>query len=306
MTSALPPSLNLQRDRLLAPMTSWRIGGPARYFAEPTSSDELRACLEFALDRRLPVFALGGGTNLLVSDEGYPGLVLRYSDSVHAIETDSTGRDQDVALVVGARASLARTARRSAADGWAGLEWAEGIPGTVGGAVVGNAGAYGGETAQVVESVQAFSLEGGLVEHAAEQCGFAYRRSVFQPPAAPVLVTSTFIARVRFRLQRADPAGLLARVREISEQRRARTPAGLSCGSVFRNPPGDSAGRLIEHVGLKGTEHGGAQISPQHANYIVNRGGATAEDVRALIEEARGRVLRECGIELQLEVRLLG
>lgn len=291
----LPP---LDRDLPLAPLTSWRIGGPALYAAEPDSAVALAACARFAQAQRLPLFALGGGSNILFSDEGYAGLIIRPGTRTWKV----VPRGDEATVEAGARTPLATLARSLAAEGWAGLEWAEGIPGTVGGAVIGNAGAYGGEIAGVCLSVTAWSPGAGRREIEAAELRFAYRSSAFsgQDPTREFLLATTF------RVGRDDPERLRARVREIATERKARTPAGRSCGSVFRNPPGEAAGRLIERAGLKGRAIGGAQISPQHANYILNTGGATAADVRALIDLARREVARQFGIELRLEVRLAG
>lgn len=298
------PETRIEEGRGLASLTSWKIGGPAAYFAEPEDVGTLQWCLEWAARRSLPVLPLGGGSNLLVADEGFPGLVLRYSDSSSA--RDDSGDEMRVRF--GARFPLARAARMLASEGWAGLEWAEGIPGTIGGAVVGNAGAFGGEIAQTLREVDTFSLEAGSRILTAAECGFSYRMSVFKTPGglAGQGGPSVFVIAASFTLHRSDPAELAARMHAITEQRRERTPVGMSCGSVFRNPPGTSAGRLIDQVGLKGARRGGAQISPLHGNYIVNLGGASARDVLELIVLARETVRRELGVELELEVRLAG
>jgi len=295
--TAPPPAITA--DRPLAPLTSWKIGGPAAFFAEPADAPALAACLEVAEARRLPVLALGGGTNLLIADEGYPGLVVRCGARQWAIE-DQAGEEARVRA--GARAPFAALARALAQSGWAGLEWAEGIPGTVGGATVGNAGAYGGDLASICVECATWSKADGLRRRPAAALEFGYRRSLLsgQDP------TGLFALETILLVRRDDTERLAARLRELGAHRRARTPVGLSCGSVFRNPPGDFAGRLIEACGLKGRRQGGAQISPQHANYILNTGQATARDVLALIDEARSRVRREHGIELELEVRTAG
>jgi UDP-N-acetylmuramate dehydrogenase len=293
-----PRSPLIQENRLLAPLTSWRIGGAADFFAEPAAPSELAECLREAERLGATVFALGGGSNVLVADEGFRGMVIRYSDRTEVLEPGGErGR-----VRAGAGVSLARLARRLAREGWAGLEWAEGIPGTIGGAVVGNAGAYGSEIGNVVAEVESDALDTGRVTRRVEECEFRYRHSRFRRSGA----TAEFVLAATFELRRDDPVLLGERVREIAASRKARTPVGLSCGSVFKNPPGRSAGQLIEQAGLKGSESGGAQISPLHGNYIVNRGGATARDVLALIHRARARVREECGIVLELEVHCVG
>ena len=307
------PHENLIRERQpIAPFTTWQIGGPARYFAEPTTPADLACVLAFARTRGLPVFALGGASNVLVSDRGFPGLVVRYLDDTEALEVDPDGHT--ARLIAGSRALLSRLARRYARIGWSGLEWAEGIPGTLGGAIVGNAGAYGGEMSDVVEEVKVLRLledaDSTATEIPAhrietwskEACEFAYRTSRFKELSA----FEAFVIDGSLRLPAADPGTLLTRIREIGDQRKARSPVGKSCGSVFQNPAGDFAGRLIEEAGLRGAEYGRAQISPEHGNYIVNLGGATSADILALIALARREVETRTGTRLQTEVQLIG
>lgn len=315
MSPSPPP---LHENQPLAPFTTWQIGGPARWFAEPRDPQELAACLVFARDRGLPVFALGGASNVLVSDRGFPGLAVRYLDDSETLEVAPDGHSAQ--LRVGSRALLSRLARRGARQGWAGLEWAEGIPGTVGGAIVGNAGAYGGEISGIVERVGVVAIDDpeegpaalGAIsdepatrlvrEWSAPRCRFAYRTSRFKELGAE----RAFVVHATLRLRRGDPDTLTARLREIGERRKAASPAGKSCGSVFQNPPGDHAGRLVQAAGLRGRVQGHARIAPEHGNYIVNMGGATAADVLALIVDARLEVARQSGIVLQPEVRLVG
>ena len=293
-----PSPVRLSALHPLGSLTAWQIGGPAAQFAEPSTPTELRWCLQWAESNRLPVLALGGGSNLLIADAGYPGLVLRYVSRAYGISASGPAAQVEV----GAFAPLAGTARRLARQGWAGLEWAEGIPGTVGGAVVGNAGAYGGEIATALAEVETLSLAHGGRTIPGSDCAFGYRGSRFhgQDP------TREFILSARFRLRKADPEELEERLDQIGRERRARTPVGRSCGSVFKNPPGDAAGRLIEAAGFKGIRQGAAQVSPKHANYILNLGGATARDVLSLIESIREKVRREFGVDLELEVQLIG
>lgn len=282
----------------LAPLTTWRVGGPARGFAEPRTPEELIEARRDAGARGWPVFLLGGGSNILVADEGYPGMVVRYAGRAREVTVEG-----DAALIrVEARAPLAGLARETARAGWSGLQWAEGIPGTVAGAVVGNAGAYGGEIASRLVDVELIHPDGTPETWAAERMQYAYRASVLKglDPAGPAVVA------VRFRLERGDPAFLESELARISSERRARTPVGASCGSVFRNPPGTSAGRLIEQAGCKGMRRGAATVSTMHANYIINEGGATASEIRALIEDVRERVRAAAGIDLVLEIQPVG
>jgi UDP-N-acetylmuramate dehydrogenase len=289
-------------SELLAKYTSWRIGGPARALANPTTPDELRAAIAWAQERDLPLCILGGGTNVLVRDGGFPGLVLRYrAQDVRISDGGSEAR-----VWVAAGAPMAGTARRLAAQGWGGLQWAEGLPGTVGGAVFGNAGCYGGDIAAVLTRAWLL-LDGEVVEWPVERFTYAYRASALRPSVPGMAPTvEAIVVAAEFGLTRADPQELAEQMRRIAAERRSKTPVGSSCGSVFKNPPGESAGRLIEAAGLKGTRIGGAEISPKHANYIVNCGGASSDDVLRLIELARARVLKEFGVELELEVQIVG
>jgi UDP-N-acetylmuramate dehydrogenase len=285
----------------LAKYTSWRIGGPARYFVAAPTTDDLLAAIDWAHERSLPVLVLGGGTNMLVRDNGFPGLVLRLRRQELHID-EQAGR-----VWVAAGAPMAGTARRLAAQGWAGLEWAEGLPGTIGGAVFGNAGCYGGDIASSL--VRAWVLRGREAqEWPVEQLHYGYRTSVlkatndgYQPFSVGPIVLAA-----EFAIARADPRLLADRMAQTAAERRGKTPVGSSCGSVFKNPTGGSAGRLIEAAGLKGTRVGGAEVSHQHANYIVNRGGASSEDILQLVDIVREHVAKEHGIALELEVQIIG
>ena len=251
-------------------------------------------------------------------DAGFPGLIVGYR--AEGWQLDEQG---DTALVhVAAGTAMAGLARHLSAKGWAGLTWAEGLPGTVGGAVVGNAGCYGGEIANLLASAEI--LVGTTVETwPTQRLAYGYRTSALKGGDGEwgmgdgvsnlqstiynlqSVVSPHLVLAATFRLQRSDPAELVAHMAAIAAQRKAKTPVGHSCGSVFRNPPGASAGQLIEAAGLKGRSIGGAVISPVHANYIINTGTATATDILALIEVARAEVARQFALELALEVRII-
>jgi UDP-N-acetylmuramate dehydrogenase len=286
----------------LARHTSWRVGGPARYYAEVANLADLQALLAWAESERLPVLVLGGGTNLLVRASGFAGLVVRYRAMAWQVEERPDGT---ALLRVDAGAPMAGTARRVAAQGWGGLVWAEGLPGTIGGAVFGNAGCYGGDIASVLQ--EATLLVNGRVETwTVERMGYGYRTSALKSahrltgsPAQHIILAASL------RLQPADPGELAAQMAAIASERKGKTPWGSSCGSVFKNPPGTSAGRLIDQAGLKGTRIGGAEISPRHGNYIVNSEGATSDDILQLIELARTTVQQQFGINLELEVQVV-
>lgn len=290
--------MELIRDEPLARHTTWRIGGPARYYAEVRSIDAARELTAWAAAQALPLIWVGGGTNLLALDSGFPGVVARFRGQGWRL--DEYG--DTAMLFVEAGAPMAGTARRISAMGWAGLTWAEGVPGTIGGAVFGNAGCYGGDIAGILEHV-VLLINGEVLEWSAEQMGYGYRTSALK--AQLLEHTPPLILAATFRLTRAEPAALQADMARIAAERKGKTPWGSSCGSVFKNPPGDSAGRLIEAAGLKGRRVGGAEISPKHANYIVNVDNASSHDVLSLISIVREAVFHQFGIELELEVRVV-
>jgi UDP-N-acetylmuramate dehydrogenase len=283
----------LERSRPLADLTSFRIGGPADLFVTVESEEELQFAIGAARRANAAVFCLGAGTNLLVSDRGMRGLVVRLGEGMCRIDIDGTH------VVAGAAAQFRALVETAVERGLAGLEFGEGIPGTVGGGLVMNAGAFGGEIAKVVTVVHGVTRAGELRALTPEEVNFAYRRTAL--PAGFV------ITRVEFELTTGDREQLRSRVREIHARRAARQPCGIpNAGSIFKNPPGNFAGRLLEGAGLKGARMGGAAFSDQHANFIVNLGGARADDVRALIELARDKVRQHSGISLEPEVKLVG
>jgi len=289
---ALGPMAVRERQPL-ARHTALGIGGPADLLAVAHTADTLRQIVSLAWHHQVPCRVLGGGSNVLVSDRGVRGLVvLNRARAVSFVGTQV--RAESGAL-------LTRVARQCVARGLAGLEWAAGIPGTVGGAMVGNAGAWGGEIASTLTRATVLEAGPGVVEWPVERFGYGYRTSVLkQNPQSAVVLEAEFALRMEER------KGLEARLAEIAARRKAAQPPGASCGSVFKNPPGDYAGRLIEAAGLKGQRHGAAEISPLHANFILNHGRATAADVKALIDLARQEVEARFGVVLELEIELLG
>ena len=290
----------------LARYVGWRIGGPARYFGVATRATEVAELVQWARPRDLPVFILGGGTNILIADAGYPGLVIRN----RAMGTRIEEAGEEVTLVAESGAPMAGTARRVAAQGYGGLTWAEGLPGTIGGAIYGNGGCYGGDLATNLVSATILLPEGTIEEWTQERFRYGYRTSTLKHAGSAPDDRSgsrrAIVLEGRLRLQREDSEKLAQEMAAIASERRSKTPSGSSCGSSFKNPPGTSAGRLLDQAGLKGTRVGGAVVAERHANYIVNDGGATAADVLRLTAIMRERVLRELGIELELEVQLVG
>lgn len=293
----------------LARYTGWRIGGPARFFANARSQDDQVALVEWASEHEQPILILGGGTNILIGDGGFPGLVIR--NRATGITLDDRG--EQVIVQAESGAPMAGTARRLAGQGWGGLIWAEGLPGTVGGAVYGNAGCYGGDTAESLIDATILLPNGEIETWSQQRLAFGYRTSVLKAAqhSAPQGLrvpglTSPIVLAARLRLERGDRAELAAQMAATATARRSKTPSGSSCGSSFKNPPGTSAGRLLDEAGLKGTRVGAAVVSDRHANYIVNEGGARASDVLDLLDVMRERVLQVFGIELELEVQLVG
>jgi UDP-N-acetylmuramate dehydrogenase len=283
----------LRHDYPLAELTSFRIGGPADLYLMVEDEDELSLTVAAAQRNSVPGFCLGSGTNLLVSDRGMRGLVIKLGAGFARVELD--GYD----VRAGAAAQFGELARTTAERGLAGLEFGEGIPGSVGGGLVMNAGAFGGELACVVTAVRGIDANGQQRVLARHEVGFAYRRTALPP--------GFVITRVDCTLAPGDREKLRARVTEIHAKRMSRQPDGVpNAGSVFKNPPGSFAGRLLEAAGLKGECRGGAAFSTQHANFIVNLGGARAGEVRTLIELARERVKASAGVWLEPEVRLVG
>ena len=302
-------NVEILHDEPLAPYVAWRIGGPARFFAQARSADDIEALVAWGREQAVPIFMLGGGTNILIGDRGFPGLVIRNRATNSRIEEDA----DEAVLHAESGAPMAGTARRWTNRGFSGLQWAEGLPGTVGGAVYGNAGCYGSDTASTLIDATVLLPDGTLETWRQPQLEYAYRTSrlkqqamaVAHPHEHPGLLHPVVLA-ARFHLERGDSEQLNAEMAATAASRRSKTPSGSSCGSSFKNPPGTTAGGLIDQAGLKGTREGGAVVSDVHANYIVNTGGATAEDVLRLTDIMRERVLREFGIELELEIQRIG
>jgi UDP-N-acetylenolpyruvoylglucosamine reductase len=277
----------------LSRFTTIGTGGPARWFARPESIDELQAELRWAAERGIAVEVVGLGSNLLVHDDGVDALVLKLSGDLAAAEVEGD------ALVMGGGAPNAVGLHRARAAGLGGFEFASAIPGTAGGGVRMNAGAYGREWKDVL--VDAVVVDANEVRTlGVEQLDLSYRHSGLRP--------GEVVARVRFGLEPSSPEAVKAIAAELLAQRKATQPTNKrTFGSVFKNPPGDrGSGRLIEDAGLKGHRIGGAVISPRHANFIENADGATSADCIALMAEARRRVHEQVGIELEHEVQFLG
>ena len=288
------PGLELREQEPLARHTSFRIGGPARLMALPRSAEEAAQAVRAAraLDIR-PVF-LGNGSNILAADEGYEGFLIKTFDGLSTLE------ERDGIITAGSGTLLSRLANFALERGLSGSEFAHGIPGTVGGAVTMNAGAYGGEIAQILREVVLLDREGELRTLPAAECELSYRHSAF-------LDGERMLLSARFALTAGDPAQIRARMEDLAARRKAKQPLEHpSAGSTFKRPEGHFAAALIEQCGLKGLTVGGAQVSEKHSGFLINRGGATCADMLALIGQVRARVRQETGVELELEVRTLG
>ncbi|RMG35330.1 MAG: UDP-N-acetylmuramate dehydrogenase [Planctomycetota bacterium] len=278
-------------DEPLAPHTWLKVGGPAQYFVEPTSEAQLAAVLRHCRDEDIPVRVLGGGSNVLVRDEGVGGAV------IHLVgEAFQSIRIEQNRVVAGAGALLSHVISETVRAGLAGLETLVGIPGTVGGAVKGNAGGRAGEIGQFVRRVVVLDRGGERFVREGDELTFGYRTSSIAEPV---------ILEVELELQPGDPDQITQRMRKLWIQKRATQPlAHQSAGCIFKNPRGMSAGDLIERAGLKGTRIGKAEISDRHANFIVTEPGATSADVLRLIELARSTVAEQFGVELELEIQI--
>jgi UDP-N-acetylmuramate dehydrogenase len=278
-----------RRDEPLSRHTSMGVGGPAAVMAFPRTSAELSAALQVRRDLEAPHRILGGGSNLVAVDAGLDELIVN-TEELRRVELREDG-----VVTADAGANLIRTVVRCSRGGWRGLESAAGIPGSVGGAAVMNAGAYGFSISDVLQEIVVFDHDGARAEPP-QGWRFHYRGSSIPEGSA--------VASVALALKPGDPEELGNEIRELQRQRSTSQPAGRNAGCVFKNPAGGHAGKLIDELGLKGTRRGGAVVSDRHANFVVNDKGASAQDVLDLLDLVRERVARDAGVELELEVKL--
>ena len=279
----------------LAPYTSARIGGPADILIPAESADELARIIKLLQKQDFDYMILGGGSNVLVSDKGVRGVVvLNRAKAVRFHNGD------EPSVTVESGVIFSNLANRCAAKGFAGLEWAATVPGTVGGAVYGNAGAFGGDMAGNLIWAELLT-ENGREKFTAEQMGYGYRTSILKRGELDGIVLSA-----QLRLQNSTKEAVRTTLEQFSAHRKATQPPGASMGSMFKNPNGDYAGKLIEAAGLKGTRIGNAEISPLHGNFFINYDDTKAEDIRALIELVMKTVREKQGVQLELEVELVG
>ncbi|HET8842506.1 MAG TPA: UDP-N-acetylmuramate dehydrogenase [Ktedonobacteraceae bacterium] len=313
----------VRRNESLSRHGTFGVGGPADVWVTLERSEEVLDLVGQCMVREWPLLLVGNGTNVLYADAGARGIVARLALNEYSIEEQE---DRSGLLVAGAGVSWPRLLNDLASLGWGGLEFGPGIPGTLGGGVVSNAGAHFGNIGEVLEWVDVVDARASernvpeLRHYVHDELHMSYRHSRFrsqrrvifddegQPVVAPreLIEPGEIITRLGVRLHRADPQTLRERIEEFKQHRKRTQPPQQSAGSVFKNPEGDYAARLIEQAGLKGQSSGKARISERHANFIVNAGGASAADVVALVVEARKRVKEQFGVELELEVELRG
>lgn len=278
----------------MAKHTTFRIGGNAKYFVGPDSIEMIQKLVKFCLENDVPYFILGNGSNLLVSDRGYDGVILQLFKNYDEVTVEGTR------IRAQAGALLSKIANQGLQHALTGFEFASGIPGTIGGAVVMNAGAYGGEMSQVIEQVTALDERGEIIVISEEDLEWGYRTSVLQK-------RSYIVLEVVLRLEYGDKEQIQARMEELKEQRSSKQPLEFpSGGSTFKRPKGNYAGKLIMEAGFRGFQIGGAKVSDKHCGFVINAGNATASDVIELTSRIQEKVNRDTGIQLELEIRKLG
>ena len=285
---------NVHTDEPMSIHTTFRIGGNADYFVKPGNADEVAAVIAVCREYSIPYFILGNGSNLLVSDDGYRGMIINIMDNMDSVTVD--GR----IITAQAGAMLVRVSVMARDNALTGLEFASGIPGTIGGAVYMNAGAYGGEMKNVVKTVRAIDEYGRIYELDSEKMDFSYRHSIVEERKLIVL-------EVTLELEHGSREAIDDRMKELAEARRSKQPLEYpSAGSTFKRPEGYFAGKLIMDAGLRGYSVGGAQVAEKHCGFVINKGGATASDVVELIRDVQHDVDDKFGVTLEPEVKMLG
>ena len=283
------------RDEPMSAHTTLRVGGPADYFVTPDSPEAVGRVAGLCRERAIALYTIGCGSNLLVSDAGLRGVVMKVGGKLGEVEVREGGY-----VSAQAGATNAKVARAALDAGLAGFEFAAGIPGSIGGAAIMNAGAYGGELRDVAAGVTCLTAEGDLIDVAAADAGWGYRCSKMADDGSIVLA-------VRLQLAHGEKRAIRERMEELAHRRNEKQPLDLpSAGSTFKRPAGHFAGKLIQDAGMQGYAVGGAQVSTKHAGFVVNRGGATATDIMRVIDDVRTAVLGQFGIELEPEVRRWG
>jgi UDP-N-acetylmuramate dehydrogenase len=286
-------------DEAMSRHTTFGVGGPADAYIAVRSEEQLRHAFVIGKRHSVPVFIFGSGSNVLVGDGGIRGLVI---ENQYAELNGPSQNGVGLRVRAGSGLSFSTLARRLATAGYGGVEWACGIPGSMGGAVISNAGAYGHSLRDVLVSSRLTDANGQVTELSPEDLGLDYRKSIF----AEGQLGDSAVLSVDIRVQEGDAGILKERIRQFDEQRRGAQPTGQNCGSVFKNPPGKAAWQYVDAVGLRGHRIGNAQISELHSNFILNLGGATAKDVTSLIQLAQTKIREQEGVELAPEVAFVG
>lgn len=286
--------IQLKEGELLSNHTTFRIGGAAKYFAVPKNEEEIMEAVDFAIVKDLPYYILGKGSNVLFADEGYPGVIIEIGAGMEKVE-----RTGDTGIRAQAGVSLSALAAFAAREGLSGLEFAGGIPGTLGGAVTMNAGAYGGEMKDVIVSAKVMDEEGAVQKLSCEELQLGYRTSIVQKKQFVVL-------EAEFLLKPGTTEEIQNTMKELNAKRRKKQPLEYpSAGSTFKRPEGYFAGKLIEDAGLRGYRVGDAQVSEKHCGFVVNRGKATCAEVLQLIGDVQKTVKEQFGVQLEPEVRII-
>ena len=274
--------------------TSFRVGGPADYFVQPASREEIRGAIMAAKEEKVPFFVIGNGSNLLVSDRGWRGMILQVGKNYQEITVE------DNIITAQSGATLARVAKEALDHNLTGMEFAAGIPGSVGGAVAMNAGAYGGEMKDILLDAEVMTNDGEFITIPAADMDFSSRHSC-------AFEKEYLVLSARFLLAPGDPGQIRSRMDELARARRDKQPLEYpSAGSTFKRPKGYFAGKLIQDAGLKGYTVGGAQVSEKHSGFVINRGGATAEEIAFLIAQVQKKVEQQFGVRMEPEVRFVG
>ena len=285
---------SVKTDERMANHTTFRIGGPADYYVTPKNVGELSAVVQLCRQEQMPYYVVGNGSNLLVSDSGYRGVIIAMTDSLGSCQIDGTR------VTAGAGIRLYRLAKKIEEASLTGFEFAAGIPGTLGGALVMNAGAYGSEMKNILTSADVLDRDGRILTLTAEELELGYRHSCI-PEKGYLVLSGTF------ELSHGEPANIRETMEELSRRRREKQPLEYpSAGSTFKRPEGHFAGKLIEEAGLRGFSVGGAQVAEKHCGFVINRDHATASDVRNLCREVAKRVKEHSGVDLEMEVKILG
>lgn len=289
------------RDEPLANHTSFKVGGPAYFVVQPRTADEVIYVINLCKARNMPFYIIGNGSNLLVGDKGYEGTIIKLNEEFSDVDIDPIPREDNSYIVnVKAGISLSKFAKILAGEGLAGFEFAAGIPGTVGGAITMNAGAYGGEIKDCINSVTVLDKECNLIFLNKEELDLGYRSSIIQKNGYIVLEAS-------FVFEKGNPDEILEKITELNNRRKEKQPLEYpSAGSTFKRPEGYYAGKLIMDSGLSGYSMGGAQVSKKHCGFIINTGNATAEDIRSLIQHVKDVVKDKFEVTLEQEVKMLG